>query len=95
MASPRMTRSGLARLALELALVSFTLWLVVQNAVLLALDPWKQPPPALVVFGTLFKVSAMLVLALLPWLAAMLLVASALIVGLTRRTPVGEEVRRG
>jgi hypothetical protein len=86
---------AIARLALELALATFTMWLVVQNALILALEPWKPAPPALLVLGSLIKVSASLVAALWPWVVAALVAASVLIVALTRRVPVRKEVRHG
>lgn len=95
MSERRWKIGSLARLALELALATFTMWLVVQNALILALEPWKTPPPALVVAGSLIKVSATLIAALWPWVAAALVVAAALIVALTRRAPVAQEVRHG
>lgn len=95
MRKPALRPAAIARLALELTLATFTMWLVVQNALILALDPWKSPPPALLVAGSLIKVSATLIAVLWPWMLVMLLVASALIAGLTRRVPVGEEVRHG
>lgn len=95
MSDCRLKPAALARLLLELALATFTMWLVVQNALILALEPWKAPPPALLVLGSLVKVSATLVAALWPWVAVAMLAASALIVALTRGVPVGKEVRHG
>jgi hypothetical protein len=51
----------IARVAVELVLASFAVWLVVQNAVLLLLHPWKSTPAPLVVAGALFKVVVHLV----------------------------------
>ena len=95
MSDLRMKPAAVARLMLELALATFTMWLVVQNALIVALEPWKTAPQALVVLGSLIKVSATLVAALWPWVAVAMLAASALIVALTRRVPVAKEVRHG
>jgi len=95
MSDRRLKPAAIARLLLELALATFTMWLVVQNALILALDPWKAPPPALLVLGSLIKVSATLIAALWPWIAAATFIALALIVALTRHVPVRKEVRHG
>lgn len=95
MSSRRFQPAALARLLLELALATFTMWLVVQNLLLVVLEPWKSPPAALLLAGSLIKISATLIAALWPWALALLLIAGALLAGLMRRVPVREEVRHG
>lgn len=95
MTSRRLSPASVARLLLELALAAFTIWLVVQNALILALEPWKSPPPALLVVGSLIKVAATLVAAVWPWAVVLLLLAAAIIAGLTRGVPVRGEARHG
>lgn len=68
--------ADVARIALELILATFAIWLVVQNTLLLWQGPWA--PHALAVAGVLFKVARMLVAALWPWPLMILAVSSML-----------------
>lgn len=77
-----MTRASLraariARVALELLLATLALWLVVQNALLLAASPWKATPAALVVVEALGKVGFAVLRTIGPW-AALAAIAAGL-----------------
>lgn len=95
MSERRLRPTALARFALELALATFTLWLIVQNVLIVVLEPWKAPPAAIVVAGSVVKIALTVIAAVWPWLLAAAVIAAVLIAGLTRRVPVWEEVRRG
>ncbi len=82
----------LARVVVELALATFTLWLVVQNAALLLIHPWKEAPAALVVAGALVKLSVHLLGVLWPWMLVAAPTAGAMLVALTRQD-AGSEAR--
>lgn len=55
------------RLALELVLASFACWLVIQNTLLLAFDPWASRPVALVAAGALMKAAGLVLASVWPW----------------------------
>jgi len=59
--------SEVARLALELMLASFACWLVIQNTLLLAFDPWASRPVALVAASALVKAAGLVLASVWPW----------------------------
>jgi hypothetical protein len=92
MRSLRLSRGRIARLIVELALVSFTLWLVAQNAMLLVLNPGKETPAPLIVLGAALKVAMVLVERLWPWMLGAALAAGLMAAALTH-APARREVR--
>ena len=92
MGSLQMSKGRLARLALELALASFTMWLIAQNAVLLALSPWKQTPAPFVVAGAVLKVVWIVIVRAWPWMLGAAIVAGVLVAALAH-APAPREVR--
>jgi len=75
---------ALARLAVEAVLAMFALWLVVQNAALLFMHPWKDAPAPLVVVTALVKVLVHLAGVLWPWVLVAAPIAAAILVALAR-----------
>jgi hypothetical protein len=73
-----------ARVAVELVLVMFAAWLVVQNAALILLHPWKETPAPLVVASALIKVIVHLVGAVWPWVLVAAPTAAVIVLTLTR-----------
>jgi hypothetical protein len=92
MRSLRLSHGRIARVTLELALGAFTLWLVAQNALLLAYSPWKDAPVPLVVLGAVLKVTFVLLTKLWPFMLGAAIAAGLLAIALTRG-PAGSEVR--
>lgn len=86
MADPEGTRDHVRR-ARELMLAIFTLWLVVQNGVLLMFLPWTDWSGAMVVVNALIK-AAFLVLAPLWVLPLAILVGAAVTAYAVRGTTV-------
>jgi predicted branched-subunit amino acid permease len=87
MERPRITTGHVARVAVELLLATLSLWLVVQNLLLIATHPWKSTPQALVAAQALLKVGAALTVALGPWMALAGLVAGVGAIWLLREHP--------
>lgn len=92
MSSLRLSKGRLARLAVELALASFTMWLIAENIVLLALAPWKQTPAPLIVLGAVLKVAWILIARAWPWMLGAAIVAGVLTAALAH-APAPREVR--
>jgi len=76
------------RLAIELVLGAFACWLVIQNLLLLALEPWATRPAALVAIAAVLRAGVHLIVAVWPialFLAATLVaLTTALVVRFAR-----------
>jgi type IV secretory pathway TrbD component len=88
----RMRPLSALRLGAELVLVTFTLWLVVQNAALL-MTSWSGAPREIVVIGTLLRAILSVLVALWPWTAFSLALAAAIAAGLISNSIRGVEER--
>ena len=78
------------RLGVEAVLAMFTLWLVVQNAALLVIHPWKETPAPLVVALALLKVFVHVAAALWPWVLVAAPTAAVILLALARGLETSE-----
>lgn len=96
MGAANVRSAAVARLAIELMLAAFAAWLVLQNTLLLALDPLAVRPPAWVAAAALVKALGLVALAVWPWAVAaaagFALCAGLLAVGLLARRRAGGAV---
>jgi hypothetical protein len=84
MRSPNRRLVEVARVAVELVLATFAAWLVVQNAALILMHPWKETPAPLVVAGALLKVALHLASVVWPWVLVAAPTAAVIVLTLTR-----------
>ncbi len=89
----RLRPASVARLALELALATFTLWLVVQNAALLLYGA-PGSPRAFVLLGALLKALVTVLGAVWPWSLVALALVGAPVAALLARLFEDREERR-
>jgi len=85
MNTARVRGTEVARFALELLLVSFAAWLVIQNTLLLAFDPWSTRPAALVAIAALLKAAGHVLVALWPYELFALAACAGITAGLVAR----------
>lgn len=79
------------RITIEVLLASFACWLVVQNALLLALDPWALRPAVWAAIAAIFKAAGLVLALVWPWLALGAIgLAAAVAVLAARLTARGE-----
>ena len=83
-----------ARLAIELVLAALACWLVIQNTLLLALDPWVARPAVLVVVAAVLKAAGHVIAASWPLIVfnavAVGAIASVLAARALARAPGGD-----
>ena len=81
--------TAVVRLAIEVMLGAFACWLVVQNLLLLAFEPWASRPAVLVAISAVLRAGIHLIAAVWPialFLAVILVaLATALVVRFGRR----------